>query len=147
MWRRRSGQRLPFSLSADNTLAAVPPPSGRGGRRGRGGRTGYPEGGGGGPRLRKRAVGLSFLPSRGRKAGSQRPPVGVEYEKSLYPRPSEDPLLLQGRLDPLKPHIDVALHVGPQPPDLSRRLVLLVEHLVLLIDHYVLLVDHLDLLI
>jgi len=32
----------------------------------------------------------------GSERAKPRLPVGVEYEKSLCPRPSEDPLLLQG---------------------------------------------------
>jgi len=45
-----------------------------------------PPEGGGGPRLRKERRSLSVLPSRGRKAGSQRPPVEIDYKKEPMPQ-------------------------------------------------------------
>ena len=63
---------------------------------------------------------------------------------------SDDAFLLQGRLhiveiglDPLEPHIHVALQIRPETPDLSRGLILLIEHLILLIEHLILLIEHL----
>ncbi len=77
-----SPPRIPFSLRADNTLAAVPPPSGRGGRRGRRRRKADVCG------IAVEALGSAIPRSKGARP---RLPVGVEYEKSLCPSPQMIP--------------------------------------------------------
>ncbi len=75
---RRFGERGEGERAREREASGPSPPEGGGG-------------GGDGPLLRKERRRLSVQPPRGRKAGSQRPPVGVDYEKSLCPSPPRIP--------------------------------------------------------
>jgi hypothetical protein len=96
---RRFGERGEGERAREREAAGPAPPEGG-------------AGGGDGPLLRKERRSLSVLPSRGRKAGSRGRRSRSIIKKSLCPRPSEDPLLPQGRQHPRR---------GPPPSGRGGR--------------------------
>ncbi len=60
---------------------------------------------------------------------------GVEAVRGCPSPPGPTTLSPRSRLYPAETDVEALFQVGPQPPDLSCRLVLPVEHLVLLIEH------------